>query len=373
MAHSFARVISALCLATSVPAAPPVWGQYGFDSAKSGQTFNLGPKRGVQRWSYHAAKNQVSSSPAIAANGVVVVGSTNSDLIALNGTTGALLWRVAMSDQTDSSPAIVLNGAAAVVGDNAGTVLCVNITTGAKIWQASVGASIYLSSFVDDGVSSLYIGSRLGVYSFTTATGALRWQNTALGTIYGSPAISLNNVVYVSSSTLSMLYGLDPATGKVLTSWPVTGVVPSPIVSGDYIIAGCSTGLKGFNEGDATLNWSLNVDSGLLATPSVTSDGRIFAVGSKGTFVAATSTGTLLFSGKFTAPSQGYYCQSKPAIDGKSVVYVGCYNTLFAISMANGRTLWNASLPSLDYSSPAIGADASLVIGSGNGIVYSLI
>jgi outer membrane protein assembly factor BamB len=88
--------------------------------------------------------------------GVVYVGylwdGHNGYVIALNATTGALVWRFATNSGIESSPAIV-NGVV-YIGSFYGYIYALNATNGALIWSYLTGGSTYSSPAIVDGVSS---------------------------------------------------------------------------------------------------------------------------------------------------------------------------------------------------------------------------
>ncbi len=81
-----------LCTLMAVLAASPL---LAFASPKAG---------GSQVWSFQTG-NTVTSSPAIA-NGVVYIGSDDSNVYALNAATGKKIWSFKTGDQVLSSPAV---------------------------------------------------------------------------------------------------------------------------------------------------------------------------------------------------------------------------------------------------------------------------
>jgi outer membrane protein assembly factor BamB len=88
------------------------------------------------KWGY-AAGNYVDSSPAVA-TGVVYVGSEDSNVYALNASSGAKLWSYATSmGGVHSSPAVA-NGVV-YVGSEDSDVYALNAKTGAKLWAFRTG------------------------------------------------------------------------------------------------------------------------------------------------------------------------------------------------------------------------------------------
>jgi outer membrane protein assembly factor BamB len=113
--------------------------------------YALNASTGVKLWSY-ATGNAVGSSPAVAM-GVVYVGSADSNVYALNAKTGVKLWKYKTSDEVDSSPAVA-NGVVYVGGYK--NVYALNAKTGAKLWSYTTGNQEYSSPVVSNGV--VYIG-----------------------------------------------------------------------------------------------------------------------------------------------------------------------------------------------------------------------
>jgi len=122
-------------------------------------------------WKYTTG-NWVQSSPAVA-NGVVYVGSVDSNVYALNASTGALRWKYTTGNPTGagvfSSPAVA-NGVVyfgTIYSDD--SVYALNAFTGALLWRYTTGAPVSgsltsSSPAVANGV--VYIGAYTGVYAF---------------------------------------------------------------------------------------------------------------------------------------------------------------------------------------------------------------
>ncbi len=69
----------------------------------------------------------------------------------------------------------------------------------------------------------------------------------------------------------------------------------------------------------------------------------------------------------------GAYLSSSPSVGVDNVVYVGSYSgQVLALQGASGTLLWAFDTGSYVVSSPSIGMDGTLFIGSGNGRLYAL-
>ncbi len=111
--------------------------------------------------------------------------------------------------------------------------------------------------------------------------------------------------------------------------------------------------------------WSLNVGNG-LSSPVIASDGTIFIGGSSGTLKAVNPDGTLKWSQTISATTR-----STPAIGSDGTVYIGSSGRLYAYTSA-GVYKWSYALSGDVTSSPIIGSDNTVYIGSRGGYLYAL-
>jgi eukaryotic-like serine/threonine-protein kinase len=131
------------------------------------------------------------------ANGVVYVGSVESNVYALNASSGALLWIYATGGSVYSSPAVA-NGVV-YIGSRDDNLYALDATTGAKLWSYTTDWFVDSSPAVANGV--VYVGSEDdNVYALDVGTGARLWNyNTGANIFYASPTVA-NGVVYIGSN-----------------------------------------------------------------------------------------------------------------------------------------------------------------------------
>ncbi|MGA7079905.1 MAG: PQQ-binding-like beta-propeller repeat protein, partial [Terriglobales bacterium] len=104
-------------------------------------------------WGF-TTSGEVWSSPAVA-NGVVYVGSLDSNVYALNTVTGAKLWTYTTGWAVYSSPAVA--DGVVYVGSKDNNVYALNAKTGTKLWSYTAGTWVESSPAVAKGV--VYVGS----------------------------------------------------------------------------------------------------------------------------------------------------------------------------------------------------------------------
>ena len=180
---------------------------------------------GTTKWSFKAGR-EIKSSPAIAADGTVYFGSRDWQFYALTPA-GKLKWQFATGAWVDASPAIAVDGTVYFGGwDNFFYALNPD---GSLQWKTAVGAIVDSSpAIATDG--TVYFGAHDKKCYALHPDGTVRWTFTTGGVIVSSPAIGADGTVYFSS-TDGFLYALNPdgslrwrsQTGSITAASPIVG------------------------------------------------------------------------------------------------------------------------------------------------------
>jgi outer membrane protein assembly factor BamB len=167
------------------------WPTYRGDPLRSGSTTNDIPAKLRQAWSAEVGS---TITPPVVAEGMAVVAATDEHrVVALDAVTGKPRWAFTAGGRVDSPPTI--HRGLVLFGCADGTVTGLRAADGALVWQF-IAASADLRTVVRDQVESV-------------------WP------VHGSVLVE-GGVAYVAAGRYSYLdggltvYGLDPATGKVL-------------------------------------------------------------------------------------------------------------------------------------------------------------
>jgi outer membrane protein assembly factor BamB len=158
------------------------WKQFRFDVHGTGanpyeNVLSPNNVRSLQlKWIYNTGSS-VFSSPALA-NGVVYIGSDDSNIYALDADTGAKLWSYATGGEADTSPAVengIVYAGGGDYGTGTNTVYAVDASTGVLLWTYVTGNGVWSSPAVANG--TVYIGSNdYSVYALDAANGAKLWS-----------------------------------------------------------------------------------------------------------------------------------------------------------------------------------------------------
>ncbi|HUS33925.1 MAG TPA: PQQ-binding-like beta-propeller repeat protein [Verrucomicrobiae bacterium] len=298
-----------------------------------GNVYAVEASSGAERWRYPQGE-PIYSSPAIAPNGVVVIASKYS-LLALNGDTGGLRWKVGTSE-VYSSPTIGTNGVVYFTGFSYSYVFAVDLATGTNRWGAPMGADRAYGSPSIGANGMVYCGGgwlRSGgvrLFAFDGKTGQEKWNFHTVNSIQATPAIGPDGAVYFPSYD-KLIYALDGQTGTQKWSHLLgDSVSSSPALGPDNSI------YVGSNDGRL---YSLNMSDGSERWNYLTGD----------------------------------TIHSSPALGADGTVYFGSYDKkVYALDARTGSLKWSYPTEGLVLSSPVIASDGTIYIGSMDGKLYAI-
>ena len=189
-----------------------------------GMVYAINVQTGVEKWSTDASgTSKIDTTPAVV-GGLIIVGSVNHHLYALNAATGKLVWSALLGAAIESSPSAAEG--VLYVGDDTGDVYALTAATGKVLWRSKGTGAIKDSPTVDDVAGIVVVGDGAGfVRAFAIKKGGSRWTFDTAGAITVAPIISSGSV-FVGSHNGDE-YSLNEATGhlvwKYATGHPITG------------------------------------------------------------------------------------------------------------------------------------------------------
>jgi outer membrane protein assembly factor BamB len=291
----------------------------------------------------------VRSSPARAATGVTVIGSSDGALYGVGRPTvpvdagadadagagevdagddgGAVL----PARQAFRLPLAAIASSPAIGGD--GTIY-VGTTDGKLVGVAADGSAAKWTAVTNDTLGSspaialdgtVYVGSSdHKLYAFTAA-GAPKWAFDTGGPITSSPVVGGDETVYVGSSD-GKLYAVSP-DGKARWAYATGGpIVGAPAVRGGVVYVGSDDKkLHAVATPTGERKWAYET-LGAVATPVVGSDGTVYAGSADGRLYAVAPSGLLFF-----AVNTKGIIRSAPALGDDATLYVTTSTALVAI------------------------------------------
>ena len=306
--------------------------------ANGGFVYAVNLKDGREIWRYPAsaggAKLIFYAAPVVTEDGLVIIGSAGTDhsLIAINpddidpGTNSPVdAWTfTGAKDHWVASPLVVDNKLFAPNAD--GNLYVLDLADGQTAKQAvkviEIGGRLWAQP-VTDGQHVYVTSLDRSVVAVDVETTSVIWHEDVNGAIPGSPVIGADSMLYVGSLA-SQLEQFNPQTGQHKSVFSAQNWIWStPVVDGDALYFGDVDGnFYSFNTTTQELNWSIQPDGSITASPLVLTD----------YILVATETGKTDES----------------------------FGTIFAISR-EGDILWNEEVGGTIYTSPVVASELILV------------
>lgn len=264
------------------------------------ELFALNPTSGATVWK-QALSGTYFWSNAAYENGQVFVVNYDGLVSAFAAATGALNWAAQMPNQyAFSSPPTARKGTLYLGGaGSGGTLYAVNETNGALLWSDSVENGDNSSPALGDG--GVYVSYPCQYYSFAAKTGGLNWNdNLGCDGGGGKTPVYFGGQVYVRDPGQGDFI-LDAKTGAQLGTFSAT---PAPAFLTDgtktyrFTLSGGVLGATDVASGKSL--WSFAGDGGLSTAPITvghyvvegSTSGNLYVLGAKrGTLVSTTNVG----------------------------------------------------------------------------------
>lgn len=349
------------------------------------------------KWSFNISPNRSGSpfgspfvsSPAIAPDGTIYTGSGNDFLYALNAD-GTLKWTYEAGQTPgqamSASPAIGSDGTIYAASYDRqlyainpdGTLKWVFPTKTVLSSSPAIGSdgTIYAGGTnLDKIVYSCGVTVTIGRLYAVNPDGSKKWDFTLSGVVNSSPAIGTDGTIYVASEG-------DILNDRTVICDPLSDFPPSD-ANPVYPVNGH---LYAINP-DGTLKWEFGALGPIDSSPSIGADGTIY-IGSDGTIYGY---GPTMHEYVTVNPAtEGYIyvidpsgnlmwytdlfgnVKSSPAIGSNGTIYVGSDKEDFFALNPDGSIKWQYPTRGPVRSSPALAADGTIYVGSNDGSLYHL-
>jgi outer membrane protein assembly factor BamB len=168
---------------------------------------NASPKHA--EWTF-TAQNRVVTSPAVH-DGVIYAGSDSGNVLALNATTGTQIWSVNTGSPVRSSPAVLADGSI-IIGSYSGDVYHIS-ASGKVLATAKTDYSVYAPVSVANGTA--YVGSMdQHLYSIDIKSFAINWKFKGTSVMNSGAAVSQDGSRVYAMDYHGILYCIDAASGS---------------------------------------------------------------------------------------------------------------------------------------------------------------
>ncbi|HEU0030220.1 MAG TPA: PQQ-binding-like beta-propeller repeat protein [Kofleriaceae bacterium] len=284
----------------AVTSAPLVGGSVIYVGTADGVLVCLDTQTGEEKWRYQS--RGPIYQPPVATTDLVVFSNEADQVVAVDAITGKFKWQFKGETPEEyilrGHAGVTIDGDLIYTGFSNGTLVALRKDTGSVAWSASLKGEA--ERFFDVDATPLVLEDRVyassssgGVYALDKTTGMVRWrlpfwdaaQPSSTGNVGG--LTTDGKLLYVSVADLGT-YSIDLA-GNVL--WRVGakggGEPATPVVFRDmivYSLARAGMFIADRKSGE-TLEW-FDPGDGISATPTITSDGRLFVMSNRGMLYA---------------------------------------------------------------------------------------
>lgn len=270
----------------------------------------------------------------------IYVGSDDKHIYAMDMRTGSVKWKVETAEDTGSTCEFSLDGTLVYCGADDSYMRAITIKNGIVAWAFKTGGAV-ISSVMVDSNGDLYFGS-LDSYMYALyPNGTLKWRKYMQGAMWSSSAQHpVEDFLYISTQSSDIafnIFALQKSSGKVM--------------------------------------WKKFGDGGFTSSPKLSQNGNyvFFVCASSVVYMLDSLHGTVLHKMQL---DENATVMASPAVHGNNIVYVLLMSgRLLAVNVVESEIIWERIIGVGKMgasSSPYLGADGALYVGSGNGTVYKL-
>ncbi len=368
------------------PGGPGVWPKFRNDAFQDGVSSVHAQKTGGALWSFQTGKG-VFSSPVVAVDGTVYVGSADENFYALNAADGSLAWQIACEGIIDSA-ALLDDEGRLYFGAGDGMLRSADAKTGVVGWTMAADAPSVNGAYINwfegnvgiglDG--TLYVpNDNYFVYAVDRATGTPVWRFKMPDQTWSLPAVDTQNggTLYIGNNNMVPLlgpnaYSISP-DGAQNWSDSITGTIAaSPMLtSAGLVVVGAFDGYEHAFDEQGNDVWKFAARDHIYSSAAILPDGTIIAASADGS-VYDLDPATGAENWQFDTPAP---IRSSPSVDADGNIYFGCGDGNLYVLNPNGKLRWSLLLIDADRndlnSSPALGA-SSIYIGGESGQIFSV-
>ena len=240
------------------------------------------------------------------------------------------------------------------------------------LWKKQLGGEIEQAPVIDE-FGAVYIAAENGDIAAYEKDGQEKWKTHISTEIIRSSPVLVEEQIIIGGED-GMLRALDRSTGKVMWVRPLGSSVRTTVAYDalrEIIYAGTQGGEIIALTTSGNVLWRVRVEGPVSSSPAVDSDGTIYA-GSHAGEVLAIKDGRILWT-----HNVGAMILASPALTRTSLV-IGAEDGNVLAFKKDGSKLWTWRAPNERTanrgieSSPAVGSDGTIYVGSKNHRLYAL-
>ena len=227
---------------------------------------------GAERWRLPLSGGVIRGAPNYlpTLDRLFVIEQSGGALLCVNPADGAVVWRVEGVDRSDAAPSV--SEKFVVYGSCAGALHVFSTEKGEKLRDIKIEGDGQVAGGAAMEGALVWAGARGGmVVHANVETGGILWMNEDMESeVFGTPAVAADRVVAVSND--GFLYAVDRAAGTLLWKHDTLGFPLSPVIAGDRVLCAADGTLLLVALADGKVLWSQEL-SDEITGPAVTRGG----------------------------------------------------------------------------------------------------
>lgn len=356
-------------------AADSPWPKFRHDARQTGATQRVLSDDGSPLWVFPTGKG-IFSSPVVAGDGTVYVGSANRFFYALNAD-GTERWRFETGEIIDSA-ALLDDRGRVYFGSGDGRLYALDAATGDQVWAREADDPGVNGAYINWFEGNVAIGpggdlyvpnDNFFVYAIDRDDGSTVWTARMGDQTWSLPAVDpqTGNVYWGNNNVVPGIGNTYAYTADGDELWR-TGVEAtisgSPLLLDDRFVLGAFDGwVRAYDLDDGGFLWEVPTRDHVYASAALHPDGFVVIPSADGTVYALDpADGEQVWAFDWNAP-----IRSSPAIDGDGNVYVGAGNGTLLVLGPDGALRWGIELITDDRddlnASPALGEHGIYIAG----------
>lgn len=323
------------------------------------------------KWSF-AAGDIRPSTPAIANDGTIYVGSDDDSFYAVNPD-GSLKWSFATGGNIRNSPSIAADGTI-YIGSDDDNLYALN-PDGSMKWSFNTGGNVNITSNAIGADGTIYTGGSADIVFALNPDGTEKWRYVADGDIFNLALTG--NILYFTHNGGRNIVSVNATNGSLNWSKP-----HGSFAGGSMAIDASNTVyFQGDLGGGAGKVWAIRADGtekwSFPLTGSASRGGVVLS--SDGTLYASTKEATNHFrainssdgSSKWSFTT-GDPLSAAAAVDSNGNVYIGGEDDSFYVLDSSGNVKFEFVTGGNIWGSATIGTDGTVYFGSYDGNLYAM-
>jgi outer membrane protein assembly factor BamB len=167
--------------------------------------YSLDPETGSLLWKSEDLGGPIVSHPSVSESGLIVLGTFNNEILAINEESRDVVWRYQTTDWVWASP--IIDGEQVFASDIGGTFYALDLESGELLWQIQPGGGIYAPPAINGDL--IYISTDASSLVVVNRDGVIQRNQPVDGKLYASPVFYDGNLYLAPSEAEYYLIALN--------------------------------------------------------------------------------------------------------------------------------------------------------------------